>query len=202
MDDPKIAGDPRKARTIAQLRAAVMELMAAPGRVDLPVSELVKHAGVSRATFYLHYSDVESVLNDALEAELMAISRQAEGFQTEGNQLNSAAPAQLIMEFFRHVDRNLRIYRWVFSADGSALIQANLLKGFIDIAAEGAQQYPKRHSEEAMRVSRTAAFFGGAIFGVLFEWLNSSEPGEPEDVAAWLWRRFVDFDRIATADIR
>lgn len=195
------APDPRKVRTIARLRSAVMELLGPAGRTELSVSELAKHAGVSRAAFYLHFDDVESVLNDALEAELRGISKVAAGAHSAGFVMDPAAPAQNIVAFFRHVDQHVELYRWVFSPNGSARIQANLLKGFIEIAAEGAEHYPKRSSASAVRVARTAAFFGGAIFGVLHEWLHSPNPGDPDDVAAWLWRRFVDFDRIANAEI-
>jgi len=195
------APDPRKVRTIARLRCAAMELLGAEGRTGVTVSELVKHARVSRAAFYLHYDDVESVLDDALGAELRDISKAAEGAHSPGFAMDPAAPAQNILAFFRHVDRHIRLYRWVFSENGSARIQANLLKGFIEIAAEGAEHYPKRRGASDLRVARTAAFFGGAIFGVLHEWLHSANPGDPDDVAGWLWRRFVDFDRIANAEV-
>lgn len=198
---PSRAPDPRKVRTLGRLHSAVMELLGSEGRTGLTVSELVKHARVSRAAFYLHYDDVESVLNDALEAELRGISKAAEGAHSVGFTMDPAAPAQNILAFFRHVDRHVLLYRWVFSENGSARIQANLLKGFTEIAAEGAEHYPKRGSAAEVRVARTAAFFGGAIFGVLHEWLHAENPGDPDDVAGWLWRRFVDFDRIANAEI-
>lgn len=57
--------DPRAARTRAKLRQALLEECAERPLEEIGVAALVRRAGVGRATFYVHYPDLEALAVDA-----------------------------------------------------------------------------------------------------------------------------------------
>ena len=63
MTDPH--GDPRAVRTRAKLRRALLDACAQRPLAQISVAALVRRAGVGRATFYLHYADLEALAVDA-----------------------------------------------------------------------------------------------------------------------------------------
>lgn len=70
------AGDPRAERTRARLREALLEECAERPLAEVSVAALVRRAGLGRATFYLHYPDLDAlavgacaeVVRDAVDA--------------------------------------------------------------------------------------------------------------------------------------
>ncbi|KJY28557.1 TetR family transcriptional regulator, partial [Streptomyces sp. NRRL S-495] len=59
------AEDPRAARTRARLRQALLEECAEQPLSAIGVAAVVRRAGVGRATFYVHYADLEALAVDA-----------------------------------------------------------------------------------------------------------------------------------------
>ena len=57
--------DPRAARTRARLREALLAECAERPLEEVGVAALVRRAGVGRATFYVHYPDLEALAVDA-----------------------------------------------------------------------------------------------------------------------------------------
>lgn len=64
------ARDPRTARTVASLRAALRESLRDRALDDISVSELCRIADVQRTTFYTHYSSVADLLTEMLITEV------------------------------------------------------------------------------------------------------------------------------------
>src|SRR5690242_15555453 len=60
-----VPADPRAARTRAKLRDALLEECARRPLAEAGVTAVVRRAGVGRATFYLHYADLEALAVDA-----------------------------------------------------------------------------------------------------------------------------------------
>ncbi|MFD0473905.1 TetR/AcrR family transcriptional regulator [Nonomuraea thailandensis] len=69
--------DPRAQRTRARLKAAVLELALQQELATITMSALAKRAEVNRATVYLHYSDVDSLITDAMDDAVTAVARAA-----------------------------------------------------------------------------------------------------------------------------
>ncbi|MFC8458597.1 TetR family transcriptional regulator, partial [Streptomyces sp. NPDC057242] len=59
------AEDPRAARTRARLRRSLLDACAERPLTEVTVAALVRRAGIGRATFYLHYADLEALAVDA-----------------------------------------------------------------------------------------------------------------------------------------
>lgn len=59
------SGDPRTARTRGKLREALLAACEEQPLDQVSVSDVVRRAGVGRATFYLHYDDLRALAVDA-----------------------------------------------------------------------------------------------------------------------------------------
>ncbi len=63
--------DRRIRKTKAQLRAGLTKLMREKSVKEITVKELVDEVDINRSTFYLHYADINQLL-DSLEQELLS----------------------------------------------------------------------------------------------------------------------------------
>ena len=61
--------DPRIARTRRVLQAALLDLAREQPLDEITVAEIADRAEVNRSSFYQHYSDKETLLADALDAQ-------------------------------------------------------------------------------------------------------------------------------------
>lgn len=77
------APDPRPARTRAAIYRAAAELSETTGS-DISVNDIVKKAGVSRASFYAHFSNLEDVAGGLVDAQLQELHEHARQQMTEG----------------------------------------------------------------------------------------------------------------------
>lgn len=67
--------DPRVQRTKAQIFAAFNDLLAEKEFSKITVTDLTKRAGISRKTFYLHYSSIDDLVDAFLRIELERIGK-------------------------------------------------------------------------------------------------------------------------------
>lgn len=67
--------DPRVQRTKTQIFAAFNDLLAEKEFSKITVTDLTKRAGISRKTFYLHYSSIDDLVDVFLRIELERIGK-------------------------------------------------------------------------------------------------------------------------------
>ena len=60
--------DPRILRTRGALQRALLDLVRDRDLDGITVADIVERAGVTRSSFYLHYTDKDGLLADALDA--------------------------------------------------------------------------------------------------------------------------------------
>lgn len=68
------ATDPRARRTESQILAAFDQLIAEKELKKITVTDLTKRAGISRKTFYLHYSSIDNLVDELIRIELEHIA--------------------------------------------------------------------------------------------------------------------------------
>ncbi|MFF4161271.1 TetR/AcrR family transcriptional regulator [Streptomyces sp. NPDC001678] len=107
--------DPRAARTRAKLGRALLEECAGHPPTQVSVAALVRRAEVGRATFYLHYADLE-----ALAAAVCAdIVREAvDALHTWRGTPAPATPPPALLDFFEDLAPHAGLYRELLGPDG------------------------------------------------------------------------------------
>jgi AcrR family transcriptional regulator len=192
---PAVSVDPRARRSKDALEAALLELVATKDLAQISVSDITKRAGLSRSTFYEHYTDVHSLaasactvlFDELIEGSDMVDPRIAESTDSEDNPL---------IPVFGHFAENARLYRSLLGPDGSARVINHLLHRIRVFAyvnrrlvtavpstiADGPTDNP--HDPEA-------AFVAGALIGTVVDWLRRGCPGTPEAMAATVWPQLL-----------
>ena len=119
------ATDPRPARSRAALIDAATEALGTSDPSNLSITTLVKTAGVSRPTFYQHFTDVHELIHAA------ALTKLSAAFDT----LLPADPTASVAVFTSEVSTNLLkqlqvdadFYRNVLAISGNSSLVAELI---------------------------------------------------------------------------
>ncbi|GAA2944282.1 MULTISPECIES: TetR/AcrR family transcriptional regulator [Streptomycetaceae] len=178
------SGDPRTARTRGRLREALLEACAERPLDQVSVADVVRGAGVGRATFYLHYDDLRAlavdacadVVREAVEA-LHAWDRTPPG---------PDAPPQELVALLREIRRRAAVHRSLLLPGGGPL-------------GELLHQELRQYSLDELRRRRpagrghdlTASAVAGLFTGMLADWVHDRTDATPEELAGRIWRTLL-----------
>ena len=96
--------------TKALIRTALVELMGEKNFERITIKELCERADVNRTTFYLHYADQRSVLNDLKET----VCRRTVAMIGESDFTD---PTDFVEQFLKYIKENDRQFRILFFHD-------------------------------------------------------------------------------------
>ncbi|MFF2082571.1 TetR/AcrR family transcriptional regulator [Nocardia sp. NPDC058176] len=185
-DQRRPTDDPRVLRSQGLLRAAILEL-GREGPIDgVAISDITGRAGVSRSTFYDHYTDKETLLADAIERQALdaGISVREAGL---ADGLPDQPPSFLI-DYVQHIADHAELYRNVLGEYGSATVHARLARRMASILVEGYQLLGEHApAESSLPIEVDAAALAGAVLAVLAHWLEHLPRTPPSVVASWIW---------------
>ncbi len=177
----KSAGGTRKPgrrvrRTRVVLGDALIEHILEKPFDAITVQEVLDRAGVSRSTFYTHYSDKNDLfvsdVDEGLQGMAMWLVKRNEAS-------DRVAP---VREFFGHVGQNQHLY--------AALVTSRKLQDFLDLAlghfARGIDlrlaTLPRAHSIPAAERPALASALAGSLLALLVWWMRHGTPGSAEEM--------------------
>jgi AcrR family transcriptional regulator len=173
---PRKRTDRRVTRTRDLLGDALVALIQEMPFREITVQHVLDRAGVSRSTFYSHFSNKDDLfvsdLEDFLEKMAFALSRH-------GDKSFRVAPVQ---ELFAHVAEWRKLH--------GALIKAGKLRDFMELGqgmfARGIEQRLGENSKtrDSSPVHRTAVaqMFGAALMSLLSWWLAQGAREAPVEM--------------------
>jgi len=173
--------DPRIAKTRARLQEALLELAREGGIEAVSVTDIVQRAQVNRTTFYLHYSDKETLLADALDA----VAERA-GANIRDIDIESHEPPAALTDFLLHVDAHADLYRRVFTEPGYA-VALSRLSGRFGQAIESHLDETGDRPVADVPTRFVIASVVGSILGMMREWLVEEPHAEVPEAALWIW---------------
>lgn len=178
--------DPRIARTRRMLQTALLDLTRDQPLDEITVAEIADRAEVNRSSFYQHYSDKETLLADALDAQAAAVGADLRSLDAAAVP-GGTAPPELVVRYTRHVFAHAALYRLALGEHGSSIAVARLRNRIAALAMTGYAQYGQDETDLGMPVEIAAASVAGSLLGMLIAWLESTDPVPPEQVAVWIW---------------
>ncbi|WP_210587177.1 TetR/AcrR family transcriptional regulator [Streptomyces sp. GESEQ-35] len=174
--------DPRAARTRARLREALLAECAERPLEEVGVASLVRRAGVGRATFYVHYADLEALAVDACADVVRDAVDALHAWRGRPDPVH--APAAL-PAFFAGLAPHTALYRALLSPGGGGPLGRVLHR---DLRARSlAERRLVGAADAPLIASAVAATFAG----VLADWLHGLVEGSPEEVADQVWQLLV-----------
>ncbi|MGP4007392.1 TetR/AcrR family transcriptional regulator [Streptomyces sp. 4N124] len=174
--------DPRAARTRARLREALLAECAERPLAEVGVAALVRRAGVGRATFYVHYADLEALAVDACADVVRDAVDALHAWRGRPDPVH--APAALL-EFFVGLAPHAALYRALLSPGGGGPLGRVLHR---DLRARSLAERRLAGAADAPLVASAVA---ATFAGVLADWLHGLVEGSPEQVADQIWQLLV-----------
>ncbi|MFF2042590.1 TetR/AcrR family transcriptional regulator [Kitasatospora sp. NPDC058170] len=181
-------GDPRAARTRARLRRALLEECALRPLAEVSVAALVRRAEVGRATFYLHYADLEALAVDAC-ADI--VREAVDALHAWRGAPDPAVPPPALVAFFTDLAPHAGLYRELLSPGGGGPLGLVLHR---DLRARSrAERALVGAPEPDLVASAVAATFAG----VLADWLHGLVEATAPELAHRVWRLLIALHRTA-----
>ena len=168
--------DRRVRHTRDALGDALVALMHEKAFAEITVQQVLDRAGVSRSTFYTHYSDKNDLfLSDVEEfLDFMAFS-----LSRHGDKSNRVAP---VRELFAHVGEMRKFH--------TALVASEKIHDFQELSqgyfARGIEQrlgeLPGATAITAARRTALAQMFAGGLMSLMSWWIGHDMPGSPAEM--------------------
>lgn len=149
----------------------------------IAVADLTTHAGVNRSTFYQHYSDVDDLLADALDARAAEVGADLEQLPTDA--MTSREPPPALVAYLEHVADDRPLYRRVLGPQGSPATMERLRARLVAAIVASLQLGPPPAARTPTVV--TAASRAGAFLGVLACWVELLPHVPAREAARWAW---------------
>lgn len=180
------SSDPRSERTRARLRAALLAECAERPLAELGVTALTRRAGVGRATFYLHYPDLQAL---AVDACADVVRTGVEALHAWRGIPDPAAPPPALAEFLTTLAAHGPLYRELLTAEGGGPLG--------ELMHRELREYSRRERElaGAPHAGLVATAVAATFTGLLADWLHGGIAGTPEELAARSWRLLIALHR-------
>jgi AcrR family transcriptional regulator len=126
--------DPRTIRTAEAFREAIVELAAERPISQVTVADLAVRAGVTRATFYNHFTSPLALLTQVLIADLEQAHRLEEERRTEGGYSAAEMLRLSIVDVADHIERFEAVYRLAVDDPADRGVYEALVRHFTEYA--------------------------------------------------------------------
>lgn len=170
------SGDPRAQRTRDQIFGAVQTL-AAENAEALNVSDIVRVAGISRSTFYAHFSDIDELAAAFLRATFTESGAPGADLRIAGEASDQTA-RRGYRQLVAHIVDHYSVYQ-------STLTLPPMRKAYDDAVAAYARSLvltvaePLTNAElvaipDGVRLDTVAAYAAGGAIVLIHEWLDGA----------------------------
>ncbi|MEU9132481.1 TetR/AcrR family transcriptional regulator [Kitasatospora sp. NPDC048540] len=180
------AADPRAERTRAALRAALLAECEQRPLEQVSVSAVVRRAGLGRATFYLHYQDLQALAVDAC-AEV--VREAVDALHAWRGTPDPAAPPPALEQFLGQVREQAGLYRSLLHPGGSGPLGELLNRQLRE------RSRAERELAGAPHPEVVATAVAGAFTALLADWLHTPRAAPPATLAAHTWRLLISLHR-------
>lgn len=163
------------ARARASIEGSLMELLQTKSYSSITVTDIVRKAGVARATYYRNYDSIEDIVVSLLAGVRSKILKDV---GLKNDQIDKSKLSTDVLEVFVHHYRLKR--REILSLHNSGF-SPFLMQLMADFAAESIGDMPAnsiRHYD--------VYALPGAMYGALIHWLEAGCPESDREMAAYL----------------
>jgi AcrR family transcriptional regulator len=171
--------DLRVKRTRKLVLDALIELTVQKGFSSLTVSDITKHAGINRATFYRHYQDKFDLLNMYAQTIYELLDTPTEPKLRWSSKENAKHMTAGLVRIFEHIRTNARFYRVMLGKNGDPV--------FTDKIRQYIRKRIKRSLPAGLQKDETfvdlyLSYSSSATVGAVLWWLEHDMPYSPEEM--------------------
>jgi len=182
--------DPRIIRTRRMLRDAFVELLEEMDVEKISVNKLAERATINRVTFYLHYRDIQDMMEkmaDDMIEELNAIVQP-----DESNSLQDPYES-LALRLLEHIALHHRFYKVILATKRTTVFTERMLRLLTTMVTANVERADSKSELTLAGIQKDVAIWYGssALIGTIIAWLREDMPYTP----AFLAKQFCLFRR-------
>jgi AcrR family transcriptional regulator len=186
--DEPIRADLRVQRTRNLIVEALIEVTIQKGFAAVTVQDIVKRAGINRATFYRHYQDKFDLLDQYAQAVYELPNNAADPGSPAGKGATLQMVVQGLVRVLEHVRLHAKFFRVMLGKNGDPAFAARI--------RQYVQKRIRRSLPESLLPDENSAelylnYVSSGAVGVLAWWLENETPYSPEQMVAILSRFIV-----------
>ena len=178
------AVDRRIQRTRKKLRFGFATLLQKEPLSEITVQELTSVSGISRSTFYLHFTDMEDMTNQVRDEILADFRAQCDSFPFSQIHEN---PEPFLTALIRYLAENLDLCMMLFNQRDQSYFLQEVLSFFYEY-------FSMRRTKKTAATAKTIQYYYTYVFsgccGVLKRWHLNGHHETPEELAhiiAQIW---------------
>ena len=172
--------DPRVKRTHKLLQEALIELTVLKGFAAVTVSDITRHAGVNRATFYRHYQDKIDLLNQYAQTVYDLLEALPETRSPQPSEGKASQTYLGLIAIFEHIRANARFYRVMLGKNGDPMFVEKIRQY---IQKRTWRSLPRELQKYDNAVDLYLSYSSSASMGAVLWWLEHDMPHSVEEIA-------------------
>jgi AcrR family transcriptional regulator len=177
----------RSRRTRQRLRDALLALAEHTRLVDISVSDIVARAGLNRSTYYLHYPDKETLIEETLTVLLEEVTERGRMLRAAEDPMAARFRSDWQYSLFRRIGERPGLFHRLLSDSGRHTFGARLRSTNEDTIVEIWAKLGFRETAAGPPVRARARFAAAGVQGIILQWLESGMTEDPDTISDWAW---------------
>ncbi len=165
-------------RSKSLIKKAVAKLIHEKDVKKITVSDIIREADISRGTFYAHYSDVGSVLEQIENEELQALMGYVDRFGLENVLTNVTSLFEQICEY---LSRDIEYYRMLAQSNVLNNYLWRLVEVYYDKLLELVMSNKKATNRD--EANTYLLYVTSGAKSAILAWLNGNLSGTPKEIS-------------------
>lgn len=170
--------DPRVLRTRQLLKNALIELLEEMELDKITVNRIATRATINRVTFYLHYRDIQDMLEkmagEMVEEIELAMSKTIEEKRTGSDDV-------ILLGLLEHIAANAKFYKVIIGSRRVPIFHERLRDIFVKKISDGTNEHLL--AEKGIQRDVAIWFGSAAMLGTIASWLRNDMPYSPQFLA-------------------
>lgn len=181
-NQPTSRTDLRVLRTRRSLRDAFIELLQDMELEKISVNRIAERATVSRVTFYLHYRDIQDML-EKMADEMIGDIRGILIKRADNPTIEENWP--IMVNLLEHIAENAKFYKVVLASKRTTIFIDRLLNLLTEMITERFEKLGSDNMISSAGVPKDIAqwYFSAALIGTIISWLENDIPYTPRFLA-------------------
>lgn len=147
------------------IRDALADLLTTKPLDKITITDVVKHAGINRGTFYAHYSDIPDVIHHQIQDTFLSVRAALSAQPLTIAQI----PHVLLLEIQRILENDFLYYEKVMTSSASIMIADLFIKVTIDYLLEREQDFGIKDHRQFLLMFR---FCSGGLSNLYRDWFS------------------------------
>ncbi len=166
------------------LRQALLELIREKGLKNVSVSDLTERADINRGTFYLHFRDVDDMLEQYQEELLAEVKERTKELDLDQLKRYTDEPYPVIISVLEFIVEQADLLNALFGPQGDPSFLLKWKQFMKARALEKLSETQTDHGERLVPPEYLATLIASAQLGIIQHWLEAGMDLSLEEVAS------------------